>query len=246
MSRVRVLGVGVDGLSLDELLSAVGHAIQAAERVTITYVNVHVLNQSARDPGLRSFLERADVVFCDGNGVRLGARLLGQELPHRMTGADWIWDLAARAEGRWRIYWIGGEPGVTAAAAGALRARFPGLEIATDHGFHPRTGPEDDASVRRINDFYPDIILVGMGTPEQERWVEARRERLNAPVVWCLGATADFLSGRARRGPRWLTDRAEWLDRLWTDPRRLWRRFLIGNGLFVARVLRERALGPRS
>ncbi len=240
MSRVELLGVGVDPVSLDELLTWVDRAILDRRPVTLTYANVHVLNSAYEDPDLLRFLQTADLVFCDGNGVRLGARLLGHDLPHRMTGADWIWDLAARAEGRWRLYWIGGEPGVTDRAAAALRARHPTLTIASDHGFHARSGPDDDACLARINAFAPDILLVGMGTPEQERWVAARRDRLSVPVVWCLGATADFISGKVRRGPRWLTDRAEWIDRLYSDPTRLWRRFLLGNTLFLARVLRSR------
>ena len=244
MSRVRLLGVPVDGISFAELLDAVAASVGSRARAVITYANVHVLNQCATDPELAGFLSAADLVFCDGNGVRLGARLSGQTLPHRMTGADWIWELGevAAREG-WRLYWIGGAPGVTEEAAAAMLARFPALKIGVDHGFHPRMGPEDDASVARINDFHPDIILVGMGTPEQERWVTAHQARLNAPVIWCLGATADFVSGRVRRGPRWLTDRAEWLDRLISDPGRLWRRYLLGNGVFIARVLRERARG---
>lgn len=244
MTRVRLLAVPVDPISFPELLAEVADAVSARRRRLITYANVHVLNQSVTDEGLRAFLNRADVVFCDGNGARLGARLVGAELPHRMTGADWIWELAERAarEG-WRLYWIGGEPGVTEAAAEALKARFPALILGFDHGFHARSGPEDEACVQAINDFYPDIILVGMGTPEQERWVEARAGRLQAPVIWCLGATADFVSGRVRRGPRWLTDRAEWLDRLISDPGRLWRRYLLGNGLFLARVLASRIRG---
>jgi N-acetylglucosaminyldiphosphoundecaprenol N-acetyl-beta-D-mannosaminyltransferase len=243
LSRIRVLDVGVDPIDLDQLLKRVGQAIAARERRTVAYANVHVCNCAAEDPELRRFLERADIVYCDGNGVRLGARMLGQELPHRMTGADWIWRLAAEAEGRWRIWWIGGEPGVAAAAAAALRARHPGLEIGADHGFHARSGPEDAASLARIAAFAPDIVLVGMGTPEQERWVEARRAAIAAPVVWCVGATADCVSGRVRRGPRWLTDHAEWLDRLVSEPGRLWRRFLVGNTRFVIRVLGRRISG---
>lgn len=238
-----MLDVGVDPIGLDELLSRVGHAVEARERLTVVYANVHVLNCATADVVLRRFLGRADIVYCDGNGVRLGAHLLGRELPHRMTGADWIWRLAAEAEGRWRIWWIGGEPGVAERAAGRLRERHPRLEIGADHGFHARSGPEDEASLARIAAFAPDIVLVGMGTPEQERWVEARRAAIDAPVVWCVGATADFVSGRVRRGPRWLTDRVEWLDRLYSEPDRLWRRFLVGNTRFLARVLLQRIRG---
>lgn len=240
MRRIQVLDVGVDPVGLDELLERVSAAIEADQRLTLAYANVHVLDCAASDPRLRRFLARADLVYCDGNGVRLGARLLGEDLPHRMTGADWIWRLAAEAEGRWRIWWIGGEPGVAQRAAEALRQRHPGLEIGADHGFHARFGPEDAASLARIAAFAPDIVLVGMGTPEQELWVEARRAAIAAPVVWCVGATADFVSGRVRRGPRWLTDRAEWLDRLYSEPGRLWRRFLLGNTRFLVRVLRQR------
>jgi len=230
----------VDPITADELMPSVAALIDAGAPATVAYANVHVLNQSRKDQALRAFLNDAHLVYCDGNGVRLGARVLGEQLPERMTGADWIWQLAAHAEGKWRIYWIGGEPGVTDEAAAALMAAHPGLAIATDHGYHPRHGPEDAACIRRINAFGPDIVLVGMGTPEQERWVDDRRSQLEAPVVWCLGATADTVSGRVPRGPAWLTKHAEWVARLVADPRRLWRRYLVGNTLFMARVLKSR------
>ncbi len=237
---MKVLGVGVDPISADELLPRVAALIEQRGPATVTYANVHVMNQARSDRDLTEFITQASLVYCDGNGVRLGARILGESLPGRMTGADWIWDLAAQAEGRWRLYWIGGEPGVTAAAAEVLQTKHPRLAIGTDHGFHPRKGPENAACIRRINAYGPDIVLVGMGTPEQEHWVSARRDQLEAPVVWCLGATADFITGRLPRGPAWLTQRAEWLVRLASEPRRLWRRYLVGNTVFMARVIRSR------
>ena len=242
MARVDVLGVGVDALTWPELLAAVSAAIATGGPSTVAYANVHVLNVAQRDAALRAFLNAADICYCDGNGVVLGSRLLGQPLPGRMTGADWIWLLAAAAsEAGWRIHWIGGEPGVTAAAAAALRARFPALSVSTDHGFHARAGVDNDACLARLNRARPHIVLVGMGTPIQERWVADNRGRMDAPVVWCLGATADFVSGRVRRpGPAWLVEHHEWLSRLIADPRRLWRRYLLGNGRFLLRVARQR------
>lgn len=245
MSRVEVLGVGVDPISKDALLDRVERAVAAGAPMTIAYANAHVLALARHDAALQQFLNRADLCYCDGNGVRLAAQLLGEELPHRMTGADWIWDLAARAEGRWRLYWLGGEPGVTARAAAAMVARHPRLEIGTDHGFHAREGEEDRQVLARIAAARPDIVLVGMGTPIQERWVAERRAQIAAPVVWCVGATADFVSGKVRRGPRWLTDRAEWLDRLYSEPGRLWRRYLLENAAFFSAVLAQRLRGAR-
>ena len=158
-----------------------------------------------------------------------------------MTGADWIWDLCELAEGKWRIYWIGGEPTVANTAANQLTAHFPNLEIATNHGFHPKTGVANQLIISAINEFKPDIVLVGMGSPTQEEWVHHNRDKIDAPVVWTVGATADYLAGvQSRQGPRWLLDNHEWVARLWSDPRRLWRRYLLGNPAFIARVLLDR------
>ncbi len=245
IGRVRIDGVGVHPLDKEGLLSWVDVRIAAARAgraagALVMYSNVHVLNTAARDEELRAWLNAADLNYCDGAGVRLGGRLLGLDLPERMTGADWIWDLAARAEGRWRLYWLGGAPGVTERAAALLSRRYPRLQIASDHGFHPRTGPEHEEELKRIEAFDPDILLVGMGTPVQERWAVAARSRLRVPVIWVLGATADFVSGEVSRGPALLFRHQEWLARLMVDPRRLWRRYLLGNPAFLSRVLVER------
>lgn len=241
-AAVEVLGVRVHALDRAGLLARVDALVQAGAPATVGYANVHVLNTSVGDAELRHFLNRLDLCYCDGNGVKWAAAATGQSLPERMTGADWIWDLAAAAEGRWRIFWLGGQAGVAEAAAERLRARHPGLELATDHGFHEAVEPLLD----RVNAFRPHIVLVGMGTPAQERWVARWRGAIEAPVVWVVGATHDFVSGRVARGPAWLHTDHEWLARLLIDPRRLWRRYLIGNAAFVGRVARQRWRGePR-
>ncbi len=240
-SRFRVLGLPVDHLDRAGLLARVVDYAAGHTKRTVAYLNVHVANQAAQDPGLRDFLDRVDLCYCDGEGIRLGARVLGHSLPERMTGADWIWDLAAQAEGTLRLFWLGGEPGVTDRAAEVLRERHPDLAIASDHGFHD--ADQVPALLARIHDFAPHILLVGMGTPIQERWVSRWRAQLDVPVVWCLGATADFISGKTARGPALLHDNFEWLARLITEPRRLWRRYLIGNGAFLLRVGLERLRG---
>ena len=237
---MRVLGLPVDSLDLPGLLDAVDGFITRGAPVTVSYLNVHVANIAADDPELTRFLQGVELCYCDGSGVVLGAKLLGESLPARMTGADWIWSLAERAEGRWRVAWIGGALGVTERAAAALRARHPGLEIRGWHGFTPED--ETPALIDAVNAYAPQIVLVGMGTPIQERWAARWRPSLEAPVLWCLGATADFVSGEVSRGPAFLYEHnLEWLARLVTEPRRLWRRYLVGNPRFLARVLLSRA-----
>ena len=205
MKRIEILGVPVDPMPSNELVAHV-QRLHSSGKATITYVNVHVVNTAQDDMALAAFLHAADLVYCDGNGVRLGARILGESIPARMTGADWIWDLANHAEGKWRLFWLGGEKGVTAAAAEQLKAKHPQLHIETDHGFYPPNGAATEALVDRINAFAPDILLVGMGTPKQEMWVEYHRSALHVPVVWCVGAAADVLAGVETRGPAWLIE----------------------------------------
>jgi N-acetylglucosaminyldiphosphoundecaprenol N-acetyl-beta-D-mannosaminyltransferase len=208
----------------------------------VMYVNAHVLNQSREFPELRAALEAADLVYCDGYGVRLAAKALDVEIPHRMTGADWIWDLATMCEQSGQsLYLLGSEPGVTAQAAERLRMRYPGLQVAgSHHGYFEPGSPHDDRVVEDINARRPDIVLVGMGTPRQELWVEHNAHRIDAGVVWTVGALFDIVSGKVPRAPHWLADNGlEWIFRLAIEPQRMWRRYLLGNPVFISRVLQS-------
>jgi N-acetylglucosaminyldiphosphoundecaprenol N-acetyl-beta-D-mannosaminyltransferase len=234
--RVHVQGIAVDALDVPHLLDQVERLVVGNAPATIGYVNAHVLNTARQDAALTRFLTQLDICYADGNSVVMAARWLGTPLPGRMTGADWIWDLCARArDSSWRLAWVGGRPGVADTAAAAIEAHHPGIFVHTEHGFQTDAA----AVVRAVNASQPDIVLVGMGTPTQERWISANRPALSAQVVWAVGATADFVSGRTARGPRWLTDRHEWLARLAVEPRRLGRRYLVGNTRFVLRAGRE-------
>jgi len=239
MSRIEVLGLPVDVLEQSGLLSAVEDLVEAGAGGRIAYLNVHVANTAASNPALAAILHSTDVVYCDGEGIRLAARWLGQELPERMTGADWIWDLAALAEKKaWRLFWLGGRPGVAAAASEALKQQHPTLQMETDHGFHSEE--EQEALLTRIQAYAPHIVLVGLGTPLQEQWMDRTHSLLSPAVTWCLGATADFVSGEVSRGPAWLHTRQEWISRLVTEPRRLWKRYLVGNTRFALRLVLAR------
>jgi len=264
---VEILGVGVHRLSVGDLIREATQRARSGARSSIFYANVHVLNTAHRDPELRAILNGADLVYCDGAGVALGARLLGHRLPGRMTGADWIEPLCETcAAGGVTLYFLGGQPGVAARAAQLLRARHPGLCIVgAHHGYlHPPPplvvpspkvgggsgrgrrgeggrGGGGTAAIAAVNTARPHVLLVGMGTPTQEKWIAAHRAELRVPVVWAVGALFDFVAGVQPRGPRWMLDHGlEWLWRLFSDPARLWRRYLLGNPLFILRVLRQR------
>jgi N-acetylglucosaminyldiphosphoundecaprenol N-acetyl-beta-D-mannosaminyltransferase len=206
----------------------------------VMYVNAHVLNQSRESPMLRAALESSDLVYCDGYGVRLAAKALDAEIPHRMTGADWIWGLAALCESAGQsVYLLGSEPGVARDAADRLAGWYPDLRIVgAHHGYFDAGSAHDERVIEDINAKRPDILLVGMGTPKQELWVQHNAERIDAGVLWTVGALFDYVSGRVPRAPSWLADNGlEWIFRLAVEPQRMWRRYLLGNPVFVSRVM---------
>ena len=174
--------------------------------------------------------------------MRLAAKALDVPVPHRMTGADWIWGLAALCEAAGSsLYLLGSEPrrraarppracsaGTRACASPApprlLRARLAARRAR--HRGHQRA--------------QPDIVLVGMGTPKQELWVERNADRLDADVLWTVGALFDYVAGRVPRAPGWLADNGlEWIFRLAIEPQRMWRRYLLGNPVFLSRVMSQ-------
>jgi N-acetylglucosaminyldiphosphoundecaprenol N-acetyl-beta-D-mannosaminyltransferase len=245
VTGVNVLGTPVDGWTLGELLDCVVYWATAAQDSvrTVLYANVHVLNSAYSHPILLEELRRASTVYCDGSGVRLGAFLLGERLPRRMTGADWIDRLCERATHKGLpLFLLGGAYGVADRAAHVLRRRHPGLPISgTHHGYGDETDPR---VVETVNQSGAKILLVGMGTPRQELWIRRYREQLRPRVAWAVGAMFDFVAGIERRGPQWMLDHhLEWAARLRANPGSHWRRYLIGNPLFVARVLRQRSFG---
>src|SRR5207248_914759 len=141
---------------------------------------------------------------CDGYGVRLAAKTIGLPVPHRMTGADWIWGLAALCEATQRsLYLLGSDPGASQEAAACLKRWYPRLDVrGTHHGYFEIGTPHSERVIEHIAEHNPDVLLVGMGTPLQELWVDHYFERLDARVVWTVGALFDYVSGREPRAPR--------------------------------------------
>jgi N-acetylglucosaminyldiphosphoundecaprenol N-acetyl-beta-D-mannosaminyltransferase len=245
MAPIEILGVMIHPVTLQRLLDITTLALHRHQRMIIAYVNVHAMNLAYRLPWFRSFLNNSDIVFCDGFGVKWGARLLGHHIPQRFTPPDWIDQLAAIAarEG-FSMFLLGARPGVAEKAAAQLRDRAPGLRISgTHHGFFDKNpGSAENAAVAQaINAAQPDILLIGFGMPMQERWLLENWQNVQATIALPVGAAFDYLSGEVRRGPRWMTDNGlEWLARLVIEPRRLWQRYIIGNPLFLWRVVRQR------
>jgi len=243
--EVRILGVKVDSLAVDELDAALERLVRCEQHSLILHVNVHCLNLSQHNAWLPNVLNSASIVFCDGAGVMLGARILGKRIEQRIPITEWIWKLASLAELQgFTLFVLGGRPSIGEEAAARLKQQYPRLRrVGTHHGYFDKTpgSLENEKVITMINASKPDILIVGFGMPLQERWLMENWERLDVKVALTGGAIIDRVAGRVRRGPRWMIDNGlEWLSRLAIEPRRLWKRYLIGNPVFLLRVLRER------
>jgi N-acetylglucosaminyldiphosphoundecaprenol N-acetyl-beta-D-mannosaminyltransferase len=241
--RVTVLDVPVDADAPEVILERLMSRTRAGIPTKVYYANAHTLNRASEDAELRRWLQQADVVLPDGYGVRLAARWLGQQEPRRMAITDCIWSFAAGcARSGISLYILAGRPGVAARAAEVLVDRHPGLEVAgTHHGY--LASPEANATaLADIRAKRPGALCVGMGSPAQELWIERHFPVLEVPLVFAVGAVMDFVSGEVQRTrPQWMSDHGlEWITRLTAEPRRMWRRYLLGNPLFLARVARAR------
>lgn len=246
LPEVDLFGVKFQLYDRDALLEKVQQTIATNSKILVLSGNVHAFNLVSQNEWLRHFFNQADIIRLDGEGVRLGIRILtGKKAPPRMTWADFFWDLGEFGARRgYTFFFLGARPGVADKAAARLRERFPEIRVVgTHHGYFDKTpgSQENERVVLKINAVSPNILIVGFGMPIQEQWVMENWARVNANVIFTGGAAFDYASGELKRAPRWMTEHGlEWLGRLIIEPGRLWKRYLIGNPLFFWRVFMQR------
>ena len=238
LPRTTILDVTFLNIGWQEALALIDDAVRGDRKRNLFFVNAHCLNLASTDEEFRAIVNAADYVFPDGVGVRLACRMIGERLAANLNGTDLLPRLCElAATNGFSLYLIGAKPGTAERMKTNLEARYSGLRIAgTQHGHFDRQA-EGQAVLSAVSAAKPDIVLVAFGPPLQEKWIHANRAALSAPLVMGVGGLFDFHSGNFRRAPRWLRALGlEWTVRLLNEPRRLWRRYLIGNPLFVFRV----------
>lgn len=236
---VRILGVPIARLEAAAALDEVERLYDLPEPQIVAYANAHTLNLAYGDPSYRAFLERAGVVLGDGAGVMLAARLAHAPLPENLNGSDFNPKILRRAaQRRWPVYFLGGRPGVADAAAARWRRALDGLDVVgVAHGY------VDDpaAAAAAVAETGAGVVMVAMGNPLQEWWLDEWLPATGCRLGVGVGAFFDFSAGAVPRAPAWMNRAGiEWVYRLYQEPRRMWRRYVLGNPLFLARVARER------
>lgn len=236
--RVTILGVPVDRVSMDQAVTALKKFLAGSEPKMVITADASGIIQAQDDPEYFEILQSADLVTPDSYGVVWAARRKGKPVAGRVSGVDLVDRLCRMsADKGYRVYLLGAAPGVAELAAERLRLRHPGCHIVgTRHGFFP--ADSDEVVAQEIADKKPDILLVAMGIPRQEKFIAATRDIIRAKVAMGVGGSLDVFSGRVRRAPRIVQRlRLEWLWRLILNPRKFSKVMFLPR--FVWRVLRS-------
>ena len=239
--RVNILGVKVSAITIRDAITAIEEQIRDRAPFYICVTGVHGVMECQRDSRLRAIHNASGLTVPDGMPMVWMSHWLGFPKVERVYGPDLMLatsELSARRG--YRNLYYGGAPGTADRLAAALGAKYPGLNVAGTicPPFRALTPEEDDEIVAKINAARPDIVWVGLSTPAQERWMAAHAGRVHAPVLVGVGAAFDFLSGKKSQAPRWMQRHGlEWLFRMASEPRRLTKRYVRNNPVFVYRAL---------
>lgn len=233
-------------LNMDKplLLDEIRHRLVQKVKTRIFFVNAHCFNIAQINEAYRNQVNQAELVLNDGIGMKLGAAAFDIHLMENLNGTDFTPQVLQIVHSlKMKLYLLGGKPGVAEKAADRIQMEFPDIEIV---GFSDGYFQNSNRKVEEINQLKPDLLLVGLGVPLQEQWISEKFEKLEVQVVMGIGAFLDFVSGSVKRAP--LLVRAlkmEWLFRLLLEPKRMWKRYLIGNFLFFFHVLKlAKGKGP--
>jgi putative colanic acid biosynthesis UDP-glucose lipid carrier transferase len=237
---IELFGIPCANQTLAGAATDLATAAAAGRPLRVLFLNAHVVNCCNRDQAYRRTVASADRIYADGSGMAIAARLVGQRFVDNVNGTDLFPQLCKEAVARGTtIFLLGGKPGIADAAAATISAHGLGAAIAgTHHGYFAHGSAEEEAVIRTVNASGAGILLVGMGVPQQDQWIERNRHRLTPAVLIGVGGLFDYFSGRIPRAPHALRSVGlEWAWRLAQEPGRMWRRYLIGNVTFLAAAI---------
>ncbi len=242
INSYQILGCKVSDCTSQQLNDYILSIIEQGKKEIVLNVNVNCINLAQEHIWLKKLLNDTNIVFCDGDGVRLGASILGIHLPEKITYNRWIWELADLSSKN-GISWFlfGGKDGVVKESKIILSKKYAGLNIS---GYHPGYfdfSKDSKEIIEKINKVKPNILVLGMGMPRQEKWIVENIDKLDVNIILTGGAVFDYIAGNAKMTPDFYYKyKLEWLYRFVQEPKRLFGRYIIGNPLFIYRVFKEK------
>lgn len=235
------MDVRVDNLSLDEALRQVENLIKQAEDDGVPrqvfFTNVHSIHLARKNNRFQQYLDQADLVLPDGSGLKIAGKVLNMPILENLNGTDFTPKVCRMAEvGGWSMYLLGAKENVVKNCFDNMRSRFPNLSLAGYHNGY-FSGEEENEIIAEINEKKPDILLVALGSPYQEKWVAQNADRLDVNVCFAVGGLFDFMSNEVERAPLWMRKLGiEWLFRFLQDPKAKWDRIFIEIPVFLSLI----------
>lgn len=237
INKFNILKTQISAIDMDDACSLVEEALRCRQKIYVCVCPVSTIMECKKDERVLLSVNSADLATPDGMAVVWIGKALGHKNIRRVYGPELMQEVCGiSGKSKYKNYLYGSSPDVLNKLKMRLEERYPGLVINGSFSppFRQLTREEDEKIIDEINRSNPDIVWVGLGSPKQDLWMYEHRARINAPVMVGVGAAFDFLAGVKPQAPRWIRDNGfEWLFRLITEPKRLWRRYLVNYPLFV-------------
>ncbi|MEE8057060.1 MAG: WecB/TagA/CpsF family glycosyltransferase [Pseudomonadales bacterium] len=233
-----IFGVNIDNLSLKEAVNKFFIETTSEKSITLNFVNAHSLNLAFKHADFRNIINKSDFVLADGSGIAIACNRIGVFRKGNINGTDLFPLLCERLNKEHKsLFLLGGQAGIALGVKNYVNAHYPNIRVAgTLDGYF---GNHNTASaINQINESCADVLLVGLGQPRQERWINSHKNQLKVKVIAGVGGLFDFYSGNIPRAPMWLREiGCEWVWRLMQEPRRMFKRYVVGNPMFLFRLL---------
>ena len=244
MKRIELLGINIDNYTMEETIIEIERLINYDKSSIIFTPNVHRIVSAYKDKFIREIYDNADMLIPDGLPLVWASKILRKPLRERVAGSDLFPYFCQNAAKKgYKIFLLGAEAGVAKKVKEILSKKIPNLQIvgtySPSHDFE--NNKEENAKIiELIKKSKSDILFLGLGFPKEEKWLWKNKNEIKIPVSIGVGATFDFIAGNIKRAPKWIQKIGlEWFFRLCQEPRRLWKRYLIGNTIFFWLVLKE-------
>jgi N-acetylglucosaminyldiphosphoundecaprenol N-acetyl-beta-D-mannosaminyltransferase len=244
MKTIKILNSKVNSINFLEVNSEIKNAIIIKERIIVGHLNIHAANIAHENKWYSDFVNSCNIVFCDGKGVQLAALLQGHKPPPQVTYHTYFWQLLDFChQNMFSLFLLGSSQQTIDLAKAKIKSIYPDDKIFLHHGYFEKSGIENEEIIKEINSKMCDILIVGFGMPIQEKWIIDNKDKLNVRVILYAGAFLEWISGAKKQAPSIITKIGmEWFYRLLLEPKRLFRRYILGNPLFFYRLLKTAVL----
>jgi N-acetylglucosaminyldiphosphoundecaprenol N-acetyl-beta-D-mannosaminyltransferase len=238
---VNILGIRINNLTMSAALEGIIARLHGSQASQICFFNADCANLAYKDAKYREVLNRAELTLPDGIGLKLAGKLLSREIKQNVNGTDLFPRLCAALSGTGRgVFLLGAKPGIAERVRDWIQQNHPEVVVSgCHHGYFSLA--EEPEVIRQINTSGASLLLVAFGAPRQDNWIHQHLDETGVKVAIGVGGLFDFYSGTISRAPQWLREMGmEWFYRFWQEPRRMWKRYFVGNALFLFRVFKER------